>query len=118
MTDNISFSSGIRISSFSYPRISFDVISSLLQYPSNTSILALFIPRSNVVNHTMAVHICLDYFRWRSGAPPPVVVEDEIAENILPVKDNKRDRRKIKTKEAACFFYRVAQDKRNNGLFL
>ena len=61
-----------------------------------------------VVNHTMAVHICLDYFRWRSGAPPQVAVEDEIAKNILPVRDNRRDRRKIKTKEAVCFLYRVA----------
>jgi len=61
-----------------------------------------------VVNHTMAVHICLDFFRHRSHEPPPLNVEDEIRKNILPVRDNRRDRRKIKPKDAVCFLYRVA----------
>lgn len=40
--------------------------------------------------------------------PPPVDPEAEIAKNILPVRDNCRDRRKIKSKEAVYFLYRVA----------
>lgn len=34
--------------------------------------------------------------------------ETEIAKNILPVRDNRRDRRKIETKKAVYFMYRVA----------
>lgn len=61
-----------------------------------------------VVNHTMAVHICLDFYRHRGKETPPVDPETEIMKNILPVRDNRRDRRKIKTKEAVFFLYRVA----------
>lgn len=61
-----------------------------------------------VINHTMAVHICLDFYRHRGKEPPPIDPEAEIAKNILPVRDNRRDRRKIKTKEAVYFLYRVA----------
>lgn len=61
-----------------------------------------------VVNHTMAVYICLDYFRHRGTDPPPVTPEQEIRKHILPVRDNRRDRRKIVAKPAVCFLYRVA----------
>ena len=61
-----------------------------------------------VVNHTMAVHICLDYFRYTGKDPPLLDPETEIAKNILPVRDNRRDRRKIETKKAVYFMYRVA----------
>ena len=61
-----------------------------------------------VVNHTMAVYICLDYFRHRGADPPPVIPEQEIRKHILPVRDNRRDRRKITAKPAVCFLYRVA----------
>ena len=61
-----------------------------------------------VVNHTMAVYICLDYFRHRRTDPPPVMPEQEIRRHILPVRDNRRDRRKITAKPAVCFLYRVA----------
>jgi len=61
-----------------------------------------------VVNHTMAEHICLDYYRHRGKEPPPVDVEAEIRKNVLPVRDNRRDRRKIEAKKAVYFLYRVA----------
>ena len=60
-----------------------------------------------VVNHTMAVYICLDYFRCK-GNEPPIIPENEITKHILPIRDNRRDRRKITVKPAVCFLYRVA----------
>lgn len=41
-----------------------------------------------MVNHTMAVYICLDYFRHRGADTPPVMPEQEIRKHILPVCDN------------------------------
>lgn len=56
----------------------------------------------------MAVHICLDYFRYRGTDPPLLIPEDEIKKHVLPIRDNRRDRRKIAVKLAVCFLYRVA----------
>lgn len=58
------------------------------------------------VNHTMAVHICLDFFRNLSGVPPDV--EAQIQKYILPIREGRSDRRKFNGKRAVFFIYRVA----------
>ncbi len=59
------------------------------------------------VNYTMAIHICRDYYRHHSNEPPPDV-EVQIARFILPVRPNRKDKRKMKPKTVVYFLYRVA----------
>lgn len=59
------------------------------------------------VNFTMAISICLHYFRCRNAISPPDV-EALIQKNILPVRNGRKDTRKVRTKSAASFIYRIA----------
>jgi hypothetical protein len=59
------------------------------------------------VNFTVAIAICLHYFRCRKNIRPPNV-EALIQKNILPVRPNRKDPRKVKTRSAVSFLYRVA----------
>lgn len=59
------------------------------------------------VNFTIAISICLHYFRCRDAVSPPNV-EALIQKNILPVRNGRKDPRKVKTKSAVSFIYRVA----------
>lgn len=59
------------------------------------------------VNFTIAISICLHYFRCRNALSPPNV-EALIQKNILPVRNGRKDPRKVKTKSAVSFIYRVA----------
>jgi hypothetical protein len=59
------------------------------------------------VNFTVAIHICRQFLRLWSNAPPPDV-EALIRKNILPVRSGRTDERKIRFKSAVSFLYRVA----------
>lgn len=59
------------------------------------------------VNFTMAISICLHYFRCRNIESPPNV-EALIQKNILPIRNGRRDPRKVRTKSSVSFLYRVA----------
>ncbi|WP_312832139.1 IS4 family transposase [Sedimentibacter saalensis] len=57
------------------------------------------------VNFTIAILICMHYFR-NDVSPPDV--EALIQKNILPVRYGRKDPRKVRTKSAVSFIYRVA----------
>lgn len=59
------------------------------------------------VNFTIAISICLHYFKCRNAVSPPNV-EALIQKNILPVRNGRKDTRKVRTKSAVSFIYRVA----------
>jgi hypothetical protein len=59
------------------------------------------------VNFTIAIAICLRYFRCRGDTTPPNV-EALIRKNILPVRPGRKDPRKVRTKSTVSFLYRVA----------
>jgi hypothetical protein len=59
------------------------------------------------VNFTVAIHICRHFLRLCRNAPP-LLVEALIRKNILPVRPGRKNERKIKTKTAVSFIYRVA----------
>lgn len=59
------------------------------------------------VNFTHAIHVCKNYYRHHSSNPPPDVISN-IARHILPVRPDRRDKRKlIKQKDFVWFPYRV-----------
>lgn len=60
------------------------------------------------INHSDAVYILIDYLRDKTNRPPPVNIEAELQKHIVPIRDNRQDRRKIRPKPAVCFLYRVA----------
>jgi IS4 transposase len=59
------------------------------------------------VNFTVAVHICKRFLRLGNNAPP-LHVEALIRMNILPVRPNRKNTRKIRCKTAVSFLYRIA----------
>jgi hypothetical protein len=59
------------------------------------------------VNFTMAISICLHYFKCTNAVSPPNV-EALIQKNILPVRNGRKDPRKVRTKSSVSFIYRVA----------
>lgn len=59
------------------------------------------------VNYTMAIHICIDYFRWFGDGDPPDI-EGRIKKYILPIRPDRQDKRKVKPKSVVYFLYRVA----------
>lgn len=59
------------------------------------------------VNFTVAISVCLYYFKCKDAGPPPNV-EALIQKNILPIRNGRKDRRKVKTKSAVSFIYRIA----------
>ena len=59
------------------------------------------------VNYTMAIHICRNIYRHHSNEPPPDVIL-LISKYILPVRPDRKDERKMRTKSVVYFLYRVA----------
>ena len=59
------------------------------------------------VNFTMAISICIQYFKCRDVISPPDV-EALIQKNILPVRKGRKDPRKVRTKSTVSFIYRIA----------
>ncbi len=59
------------------------------------------------VNFTVAINICLYYFKCRDDVPPPNI-EALIQKNILPVRPGRKDPRKVRTQSTVSFLYRVA----------
>ena len=59
------------------------------------------------VNFTVAIQVCRYFFRYRDNAPPPDV-EALIQKNILPVRKDRNDPRKVKPKSTVSFTYRIA----------
>ena len=59
------------------------------------------------VNFTVAIHICRQFLRIGTNVPP-LDVEALIRKNILPVRPNRRDKRKTRIRTAVSFLYRVA----------
>jgi len=57
------------------------------------------------VNFTIAILICMHYFR-NDISPPDV--EALIQKNILPIRNGRKDTRKVRAKSAVSFIYRVA----------
>lgn len=60
------------------------------------------------VNYTMAIHICVDFFRCHDMNGPPNNVEEDINQYVLPVRPGRQDKRKMRTKAFTFFLYRVA----------
>jgi hypothetical protein len=59
------------------------------------------------VNFTMGIQVCRYYFKCQSDISPPDV-EALIRKNILPIRDGRKDSRKVKAKTVVSFLYRVA----------
>lgn len=59
------------------------------------------------VNFTRAIQVCKHYFKCQSNTSPPDV-EALIRKNILPIREGRKDPRKIKAKAVVSFLYRVA----------
>ena len=58
------------------------------------------------LNNTMAIHICRYFLKCRNDIPPPDV-ETLIKKNILPLRNGRSDPRKVKSKKAISFLYRI-----------
>ncbi|MDV3425826.1 MAG: IS4 family transposase [Bacillota bacterium] len=59
------------------------------------------------INFTIAISICLYYFKSRNMEKPPNV-EALIQKNISPIRNGRKDPRKVKTQSSVSFIYRVA----------
>ena len=59
------------------------------------------------VNFTMAMQICRHFFKCLENVTPPDV-EGLIQKYILPIRDGRKDQRKLKSKTTISFNYRVA----------
>jgi len=59
------------------------------------------------VNFTIAVNVCQRFFHSWFNLPPPDVIE-LICKNTLPVRPNRKYNRRMHSKRAICFTYRVA----------
>jgi len=59
------------------------------------------------VNFTVAVHVCRRFLRLRNNAPS-LDVEALIRNNTLPIRPDRQDDRKVRTKSVVSFLYRVA----------
>lgn len=59
------------------------------------------------VNFTVAISICLQYFKSKPDILP-INVEALIQKHVLPVRLGRKDPRKVKTKSSVSFLYRVA----------
>ena len=57
-------------------------------------------------NFTMGIHICLRFYRHTGNDPPDVMAL--ITKYILPVRENRKDKRNLKIKGLIPFAYRIA----------
>lgn len=58
------------------------------------------------VNFTMAIYVCLQFYRNKDKSPPNVLTE--IIRYIEPVRKGRADKRKLRAKSVVNFIYRVA----------
>ena len=63
--------------------------------------------KTKQVNFTIAIYICREYLRQKRQLSPPDVIK-LIEKNILPVRPNRKDPRKVKPQASVSFLYRVA----------
>ena len=63
--------------------------------------------KTKQVNFTVAIYICREYLRQKRQLSPPDVIK-LIEKNILPVRPNRKDPRKVKPQASVSFLYRVA----------
>ena len=61
---------------------------------------------SYAVNISMAIYLCMDYFRHRGHSPPDI--DKCILEYTEPVRPGRADKRKFQVKHPVWFLYRVA----------
>ena len=59
------------------------------------------------LNYSLAIHICRYFLRCTKDISPPDV-EALIQKNLLPIRPGRKDPRKVKSKSAVSFLYRVA----------
>ena len=62
--------------------------------------------KTKQVNFTVAIYICREYLRHKRQLSPPDVIK-LIERNILPVRPNRKDPRKVKPPASVSFLYRV-----------
>ncbi|MBC8061048.1 MAG: IS4/IS5 family transposase, partial [Clostridiaceae bacterium] len=67
----------------------------------------IFAKHTYQVNFTMAMQICRHFFKCLESVYPPDV-EALIQKYILPIRDGRKDQRKLKSKTTISFNYRVA----------
>lgn len=63
--------------------------------------------KTKQVNFTIAIYICREFLRQKRQLSPPAVIK-LIEKNILPVRPNRKDPRKVKPQASVSFLYRVA----------
>jgi len=63
--------------------------------------------KTKQVNFTIAIYICREFLRQKRQLSPPAVIK-LIQKNILPVRPNRKDPRKVKPQASVSFLYRVA----------
>ena len=63
--------------------------------------------KTKQVNFTIAIYICREFLRQKRQLSPPDVIK-LIGKNILPVRPNRKDPRKVKAQTTVSFLYRVA----------
>ena len=63
--------------------------------------------KTKQVNFTIAIYICREFLRQKRQLSPPAVIK-LIEKNILPVRPNRKNPRKVKSQAAVSFLYRVA----------
>lgn len=58
------------------------------------------------VNFTLAIAVCMRFFRCKNDIRPPNV-EALIQKNILPIRPDRKDPRKVRVRSSVSFLYRV-----------
>ncbi len=58
------------------------------------------------VNFSMAIYLCMDYFRHRGNSPPDI--DNLISDYTEPIRPGRADKRKFRIKHPVWFLYRVA----------
>ncbi len=58
------------------------------------------------VNFSMAIYLCMDYFRHRGNSPPDI--DNLISDYTEPIRPDRADKRKFRVKHPVWFLYRVA----------
>jgi len=89
-----------------------EIFAQLIMYNFSMMIASHAIIRQNhtryayQVNFTRAIQICVFFFRYRSNAPPDA--DALICKHILPIRPGRTDKRKLRSRSAVSFLYRVA----------
>ena len=90
-----------------------EIFASLIMYNlcERITALAVVIQSDNnkhtyQVNFTMAIYVCLQFYRNTDKSPPDVLTE--IGRYVEPIRKGRADKRKLKAKSVVNFIYRVA----------